>query len=66
MAEKKYTQADLDKAVEAAEAEAARQKARADAAEQQLQVLWLQSALEQAIWDTKTYHMSVLTGRCIP
>ncbi len=66
MEEKKYTQADLDKAVDKAKAEAARQKARADVALQQLQVRWLRNAIEQAMRDTKIYHASVLTGRCIP
>ena len=69
MAEKKYTQADLDKAV--AEEKAARRAAEADAANaraalQQLQVCWLRNAIEQAMWDTKIYHASVLTGRCVP
>ena len=69
MAEKKYTQADLDKAV--AEEKAARRAAEADAANaraalQQLQVCWLRNAIEQAVWDTKIYHASVLTGRCVP
>jgi hypothetical protein len=68
MAEKKYTQADLDKAV--AEEKAARRAAEADAANaraalQQLQVCWLRNAIEQAMWDTKIYHASVLTGRCV-
>jgi hypothetical protein len=66
MEEKKYTQADLDRAVGKVKAEAARQKARDDVALQQLQVRWLRNAIEQAMRDTKRYHASVLTGRCIP
>ncbi len=43
-----------------------RELAAANARIQQLQVRWLRHALEQAILDTKVYHRSVLTGRCIP
>jgi len=63
--ERTYTQAEYDAAIAravAAEADAA----NARDALQQLQVSWLRNAIEQAVWDTKIYHASVLTGRCVP